>query len=195
MEKTTKAKRESFAGIPRVVMDHPDFINLPGNAVKLLLELARQYRGSNNGDLTASWSIMKNRGFKSKATLDKALKVLLGSKLITLTRVGRFTNPGGVCALYALSWIEIHECRGKLDVAPTRTPMRRFSEELSILKRTPQPASNKPRGTKNPVQKLHPVAPETVPTSPQKRYQALRTSPQFLGRYAEFTWYRNCTPY
>lgn len=116
-------------------MDHPDYLGLSGNAVRLLLELARQYRGSNNGDLTAAWSLMNKRGFRSKATLNNAAKELLDARLISRTRVGRFTNPGGVCALYALTWQRIDECKGKLDAASTPVPLRRFSEEIRELNR------------------------------------------------------------
>lgn len=125
-----------FAGIPRIVMDHPDYINLSGNAVKLLNELARQYRSHNNGDLTVAYSILKQRGFKSKDTIKRAANELLAANLIIKTREGRFINPGGVCALYALSWQPIDECKGKLDIKSTKTPLRKFSLEIN---KTPRP--------------------------------------------------------
>lgn len=132
MAKPRKGKHHikgGFSGIPRMVMDHPDYINLSGNAVKLLNELARQYRGSNNGDLTTSYSILKSRGFKSKGTIERNRNELLNAKLIIKTREGRFSNPHGVCALYALSWQPIDECNGKLEIASTNTPPRKFSLE------------------------------------------------------------------
>ena len=75
MRRQKKAKghtRGGYSGILRVVMDHPDYQNLSGNAVKLLNELARQYRGKNNGDLTMAFSLLKDRGFKSKGTIERA---------------------------------------------------------------------------------------------------------------------------
>lgn len=110
-------------------MENLDYISLPGNAVKLLNELAYQYRGHNNGDLTCAWSVMKKRGFTSKGTLQRAIKLLLEKQLIVITREGRFLNPGGVCALYALTWQPIDECKGKLDVNSTIVPIRKFSIE------------------------------------------------------------------
>ena len=118
---------KSFAGIPRIVMDTDDYKNLNGNAIKLLLELAYQYRGNNNGDLSATFSHMRKRGFKSKETLTNALRSLQGANLIIRTREGMFLNPGGRCALYALTWLPIDECKGKHDLSPTVTPVRRFS--------------------------------------------------------------------
>lgn len=117
---------KSFAGIPRVVLDHADFIGLPPCAKVLLLELARQFRGKNNGDLQTAWSLMKHRGFRSNVTLGKARQALLAANLIVCTREGRFSNPGGVCGLYALTWLPVDECSGKHDLVPTSKPLRKF---------------------------------------------------------------------
>ncbi len=126
-----------FAGIPRVVLDHRDYQNLSGGAVKLLVELASQYKGSNNGNLTTAYTILKKRGFKSKGAIARATKELLEARLIMLAREGRFTNPGGVCALYALCWYAIDDCPGKnLSIEPTATPPRKFSLENN---KTPGP--------------------------------------------------------
>ena len=46
-------------------------------AVKALLDIYCQFRGSNNGDLCAAWTIMSKRGWTSKDQLDKALRELL----------------------------------------------------------------------------------------------------------------------
>ena len=128
--KNKKPHVRSFAGVPRVVIESEDFKRLPGNASKLLLILAYQYRGHNNGDLTAAYSCMQRFGFRSKQTLSNAIKSLLNANLICKTRDGLFLNPGGRCALYALTWQPIDECPGKrLDTGPTTTPPRKFSME------------------------------------------------------------------
>ena len=128
-----------FAGIPRAVMDSTEYRQLKGGTVKLLLELARQYRGNNNGDLTVAFSVLKERGFNSKQTIKNGISELLASGLVVETRSGRFQNPGGRCALYAITWQSIDECRGKgLEVAPTTTAPRSFSPGLN---KTPGPKS------------------------------------------------------
>ena len=120
-----------YAGIPHAVMLHQDFIALPPNAIRLLLEMARQYNGHNNGDLSAAWTLMQHRGFKSEPTLNKALHELLAGNFIVRTREGRFLNPGRLCALYALTWQAVDECPGKnLEIGPTATPLRRFTAEI-----------------------------------------------------------------
>ncbi len=107
-------------------MRHPDYIDLPACAKVLLFELAFQYRGHNNGDLHIAWSLMKDRGFNSPVTLNKAKKALLAANLIVCTREGQFMNPGGTCSLYALTWLPIDECKGKHQLQPTTVPIRRF---------------------------------------------------------------------
>lgn len=125
-----KSNLRSFAGVPRIVMESPDYINLSTTAKVVLFELAYQYRGKNNGDLGAALGVLKKRGFKSKPTINRALKLLIEAKLIIRTRTGVFLNPGGRCALYALSWLPIDECFGKnLEIGPTTTPPRKFSIE------------------------------------------------------------------
>lgn len=119
-----------FAGIPIRVMDSPDYKNLPYTAKALLIELAYQYRSNNNGDLTVALSTLKKRGWKREATISAAMKKLLDANLVTRTRIGYFSNPKSRCALYALNWYPIDECRGKdLEVKPTITPPRKFSLE------------------------------------------------------------------
>jgi len=121
-----------FAGIPHAVMNHPDYIGLCNSARSLLMEFSRQYNGHNNGDLSAPFSIMRERGVvKSKTTLAKLLRTLEKRQFLIRTREWRFLNPGGRCALYALTWLVIDDCPGKgLEVKPTRTPPRAFTAEI-----------------------------------------------------------------
>lgn len=118
-----------FAGIPRRVMEHPDFRGLSFSAKSLLLILAYQYRGKNNGDLMASHRLLRPWGFGSKVTVIKAINELLEANLIIRTREGRFQRPNSMCALYALTWQPIDECGGKLEVAATIKAPRKLSLE------------------------------------------------------------------
>lgn len=101
------AYKRSFSGIPRWVMETGDYKRLSGNAVKLLVELGYQNRGNNNGDLTIAWHVLKDRGWNSRTTIENARDELLEADLILRTREGRFLNPGGVCALYAIRWLPL----------------------------------------------------------------------------------------
>jgi hypothetical protein len=112
------------------IWEHPDYCGLSGNAAKLLMDFACQYNGRNNGDLTNALSVLRTRGWRSRTTVKRATTELLEANLILQTREGRFINPGGVCALYAITWKPIDDCPGKkLSVAPTSTPPRKFSLE------------------------------------------------------------------
>ena len=145
MARNKHKQKASFAGIPRVVMECPDYINLSGSAIRLLVELAYSYKGGNNGDLCPAWTLMKERGFRSKATLTKAIKELVAAEMIMLTRQGQFIrNKAG---LYALTWAPIDECAGKhLDTSPTLIPPRNFPLERN---------QGWPRKLDSPEQKLY----------------------------------------
>ena len=139
-----KAKSRSdypggFGGLPKIVWTNPSYSNLSGNAVKLLMDFACQYNGHNNGDLTNAYSVLKTRGWRSKDTIRRATLELIDAGLIIQTRQGRFTNPGGVCSLFALTWQSIDECPKKhLERGPTTTPVRKFSLEINV---EPRPIS------------------------------------------------------
>lgn len=128
-----------YGALPRNVWKHPDYCNLSGSGAKLLMDLACQFNGRNNGDLTVAYSLLRERGWSSKATIKRAVDELLQACLIRQSRPGRFTNPGGQPALYALCWLPIDECPGKnLELPPTTVPFRKFSLEAS---RMPGPES------------------------------------------------------
>lgn len=91
---------------------------LSARGVKLLLDLFGQFDGRNNGDLTAAWSIMSKRGWRSKETLYRALGELLDRRWIVTTRQG----GRRICSLYGVTWLAINECGRKIDVSATRTP-------------------------------------------------------------------------
>ena len=107
----------SFLRLPHHVLQHKTFKTLSTRATKLLIDIAVQYRGNNNGDLSATLSLMRDRGWNSSDQLDKAKKELIKQDVIQLTRQGGRNK----CNLYALTWFPIDECKGKLDIASTTT--------------------------------------------------------------------------
>jgi hypothetical protein len=145
----SKAKGRSdsgpFIALPHVVLDSADFCALSGSALRVLLGLLRQYRGTNNGDLSASFTQAKQWGMNSKTTLANALQELQERSLIIRTREGRFLKPGGCCALYAVTWKKIDACNGKIEIEPTAAPPRKFTLERAKI----------------PVQKLDSLRPES----------------------------------
>jgi hypothetical protein len=100
-----------------------DFIALSGVQTKLLVDIASQYNGYNNGDLCASLSVLKKRRWNSNDTITNALKVLIARNLIIQTKQG---GLGIGPSLYAITWQPINDCKGKLDVKATTNPPRSF---------------------------------------------------------------------
>lgn len=113
----SKGRRESgsFCALPHSILESPEYATLSAKAVKCLLDIFGQFRGANNGDLGANWKEMKKRGWKSRDTLAHALLELTASGFILKTRQGGRRK----CSLYAVTWLAINECGGKLDMAPT----------------------------------------------------------------------------
>jgi hypothetical protein len=119
--KRAKDKRDggAFIQLPLAVLNSRAYLDLPSHARMLLIDLAAQYRGDNNGDLCCAWKLMKPRGWKSEATLHRAKMELLKSELIFETRKGTRPNKA---SLYALTWHALDDCNGKLDVSPQAFP-------------------------------------------------------------------------
>ena len=106
---------QPFLSLPHNVLYHDSFRTLSPRATKLLIDIAAQYRGYNNGDLCAPLSVMRKRGWKSSDQLFKARKELLDRGLILTSRQGGLNK----CSLFALTWFQIDDCKGKLDIEST----------------------------------------------------------------------------
>jgi hypothetical protein len=116
----SKKPHARFAGIPHSVLYSEAYSQLGGWEVKLLLDLVVQYNGYNNGDLTTAYSLLKERGWRSPGTLQKAKKRLLELDFIQESRMGGRNR----CSLYAVTWVNVDECKGKLDIAHTNQPVK-----------------------------------------------------------------------
>lgn len=119
--KEAKQKRDSgaFVQLPLSVLNSRAYIECSAHAKMLLFDLVAQYRGHNNGDLCAAYSLMKLRGWKSTHTLQKAKNELQAAGLIVETRKGARPNKA---SLYAVTWYALDECGGKLDMTAQSFP-------------------------------------------------------------------------
>lgn len=115
---TGRSKGAPFLMIEHRISDSPEFGRLSGNAVKLLLEMARQYRPGKNGDLSIPWSMLSTRGWKSKATVHGAKLELLAAGWIIETRKG----GKNMCSLYALTYYAVDESEKHLEPATVTPP-------------------------------------------------------------------------
>ncbi|MGH8503836.1 MAG: hypothetical protein ACREVE_15495 [Gammaproteobacteria bacterium] len=105
--------------MPKHVLNSPQYARLSAYAVKLLFDLFAQYYGSNNGDFSACWTLMRRRGWRSKGTLHKATKELRDTGWIAVARQGGRNKA----SLYAITFLPVDECGGKLDIAATVAPL------------------------------------------------------------------------
>ncbi|MDR7136170.1 hypothetical protein J2X06_003388 [Lysobacter niastensis] len=126
--------------IPLTLLRHPNYVRLSPWAVKLVMDLARQYSGFNNGYLCASRTLMKECGWKSSHTLQKAVEELEHYGIIVRTRQGGRNRA----TLHGLSWRRIDHKPGQpLDVGQTLKPDDNWKEERppfvrSVGKRKPK---------------------------------------------------------
>lgn len=113
---TGRGKGHSFLRLPHFLIESPEFEALSGAAVKLLVDIAKQFRGANNGDLSMGWQDMGKRGWNSQGTLHRAKEELLEAGFIVCTRHGGSHR----CALYAITWEPMDACEGKgLEIGPS----------------------------------------------------------------------------
>lgn len=147
----------AFTPLPRVCLQSKSFARLSPHGLKLLFDLMAQYKGFNNGDLSAAWKLMEERGWRSRDTLGKALTELLTGGWIIKTRQGGMHR----CSLFALTLFFVDECKDKhghskydAHIKPTHSPPGGWYRESTTLsvpcKRIPRstPADGDYKGTR-----------------------------------------------
>ena len=113
-----RRERGSFVALPHAVLLHPKFAKLSPRATKLLLDFLSQYRGNNNGEFGATYAAMRQRGWRSKSQLSKALDELRETGFVRITRQGGLHG----CSKFAVTFFAIDEGKGAHDCPATRTP-------------------------------------------------------------------------
>ena len=93
--------------MPKNVLRSPNYVKLSAWSTKLIYDLAEQYVGDNNGNLCATWVFMRDRGWKSKDTLNNAIHELRYYELIVQTQFGGLNTP----SLYAFPWLKIDKAK------------------------------------------------------------------------------------
>ena len=114
--KGSKDKRDGdrYLALPHVVIDSPSYRELGYPARALLIDIARQYTGSNNGRLVACAKYLKPFGWNSNSTVTRALVELKEARLLIETRMGMRPNRA---AWFALGWYQLDATTG-MDIDP-----------------------------------------------------------------------------
>lgn len=126
--KNYRTEQGSFVLLPHAITHSHIYTKLSAYGVKLLVDLANQYNGKNNGDLSLAYSVMKDEGWRSPSTLSKAIKELKALDLIEVTRQGARKR----CSLYALTFHAIDECSGKHNAKPTERPKSQWRKHEPV---------------------------------------------------------------
>lgn len=121
-----KSYKVAFGGgrvlaLPYRLLISDAFDNLSPKAVVVLIKLARNYNGKNNGDLACTVTMLSSGRSMDDKTLRSALEELIAAGLIVKTREhGPFAQDGKhQPALYAITWAAIDDCPGKnLELRP-----------------------------------------------------------------------------
>ena len=95
----TSRDGSGFIAIPWTVVDCTAYKKLSHPAKSLLLEIARQYKGTNNGKLIATYAYLRTRGWNSSDTITRAKRELLNSGFIHETFKGHRPNKASWFAL------------------------------------------------------------------------------------------------
>jgi hypothetical protein len=114
--KRSKDKRDGgqYLALPFVVLESPSYRALSHTARSLLIDIAMQYTGTNNGRLVACTKYLKPLGWKSHDTVARALADLKAAGLLTETRMGMRPNRA---AWFALGWYALDDAKG-MDIDP-----------------------------------------------------------------------------
>lgn len=102
---------ERFARIPLSVLTSEAVTTLNHAHLRVLLILATQYSGSNNGTMACTPLYARQFGFRGHDTVYKALRELEARGLIVRTRMG--IKQRDVFSLYALGWEDVDSRDGK----------------------------------------------------------------------------------
>lgn len=100
-------RKERFALIPFEVIHSQNWARASKPCRALIVDIASQYSGHNNGDLTASITVLRPLGWTSPGTIKELLREADHYGLLVLTRQGGLLIGA---SLYALGWKPVNAC-------------------------------------------------------------------------------------
>jgi len=119
----------TFFQVPHAAWRHPGFAALSAHALKLLIDIAGWYNGKNNGDLSATYSTLsRERCWKSRDTLHRALGELVRTGFLVRTRQGKRLCGAHMPSLYAVTWWPI-DASDKHDMSTVTAPRLWLTED------------------------------------------------------------------
>jgi hypothetical protein len=125
---TGKGAKVQYLGIPHWIIRHDEFAAIPGSPMKLLIDLADQYNRFNNGNLSIAQIRYR---WTSRSKTKRAADWLIENGWIVKTKQG---GLGVGPDLFAVTWWEIDDCKGKHDY-----PVESRPSNLWMKNKTPDP--------------------------------------------------------
>jgi len=162
----------AFVALPWSVLDSAAFRNLSANARALLLEVARQDHGDDNGRLLLSRAYLGPRGWTSSDMITKAKRELLANRLIFQTVLGQRPNKA---SWYAVTWRALDRLPG-FDAGAEQTFERGAYRETP-----PKPARRDDENPPPPARRDAFLAP---PHGTERPDSGKRRSPLTVPRYS-----------
>ncbi len=101
----------AFLKLPHWIIESEQFAALTGSELKMLIDLAGQFKGKNNGNLSVE--SIRSR-WNSRTTAQAAKEGLVAKNWIIRTRHGGLRMGPD---LYAVTWLPIDDCNGKHEYA------------------------------------------------------------------------------
>lgn len=98
-----------FIGLPVSVLESAAYLGLSANARSLLLEVAMQFHGDDNGRMLLSREYLSKRGWNSNSMITKGKRELLEAELIFETVKGHRPNKA---SWYAVTWRRLDKLPG-----------------------------------------------------------------------------------
>jgi hypothetical protein len=148
-----------FIPLPIDLLGSEEFSQVSAHAKSVLFALCAQLRWRdsefNNGDLCGSWSVMVKYGTRSRDTLARALRELREGGWIEVSRQGGRRQA----TLYAVTFLAVGHCDGKLDIGPTVRPTSRW-------RRSKNKSGDTPTVSRPPILDTNSVSPCTALTRP-----------------------------
>jgi hypothetical protein len=144
-----------FVALPWSVLDSSAYMKLSHPAKALLLELARQCHGDDNGRLLLSRAYLAQRGWKSADVIQRAKDELLEAEFIFQTVQGCRPNKA---SWFAVTWHKLGKVKGfDPDIERAfRQGAYRKNEALIPSRGTGRPSIAPSSGTESPSPVLSP---------------------------------------
>lgn len=133
--KKLKKNKGRFAGLPHSVLMTKTYTGLSPLSKSLLLELAAQYDGRNNGYLSLTRNDLRARGFNSPGSNQKAIEALVDAGLITKTIQGGISAGKKHCSLYGIHWQPSDERRDRPFQYSLESGIKKYQESVLVAEK------------------------------------------------------------